>query len=237
VSVTSAISGVSRLLTFLSERSYLNTHVPNKREAEICTFWFSVIVCYLLHNRWSKVKLSAVCDEGGDRCGFIDLDTHRKCVNDSIGWLLYLQWEVSSYTISASTVQSLKDLGWKATSKSWLHKNIHHIYIILITKKMCHIYDCYNTVQDIMHIIVYDVTAKSRMLIGQESPFFSAIVLSILRFTDSDYPFGIFKLFRIRISVWNMKKHFNIVYFLFLLFVLFKHVPYIFSTLIRSRAS
>ena len=67
--------------------------------------------------------------------------------------------------------------------------------------------------------------------------FFSAIVLSILRFTDSDYPFGIFKLFRIRISVWNMKKHFNIVYFLFLLFVLFKHVPYIFSTLIRSRAS
>ena len=36
---------------------------------------------------------------------------------------------------------------------------------------MCHIYDCYNTVQDIMYIIVYDVTAKSRMLIGQESPF------------------------------------------------------------------
>ena len=70
MSVTSAISGISRLLTFLSERSYLNTHVPNKREAEICTFWSSVIVCYLLHNRWSKVKLSAVCDEGGDRCGF-----------------------------------------------------------------------------------------------------------------------------------------------------------------------
>ena len=70
VSVTSAISVVSRLLPFLSERSYLNTHIPNKREAEIYTCRFSIIVCYLLHNRCSKEIVSAVFDEGGDRCGF-----------------------------------------------------------------------------------------------------------------------------------------------------------------------
>ena len=42
-----------------------------------------------------------------------------------------------------------------------------------------------------------------RLLFFPLSFFFLAIVLSVLRFTDSDYPFGIFKLFLLRLVYWG----------------------------------